>query len=767
MNQQLVQREQNVQDLQAQVHSLQIPKANALERAVAAESSNAQLTQEGQDYKRGIQELCNSRDATAALHEQAVRALQNAKNLAEAIRGEAVRRADEAEANLQKRQELQDSLDTAHNKALQELTASKGQLAAEQEARRAVSRDLAAAQKDVEEVVHHNCELQRVNAAMGDQVRQAQLDQLDLMARFEAQSAELTSVKAQVERMGRDASDGAQVQQQVQQQLQAKERLLDEVTDANKQLQVELAAQAAEMQQAVGDLREQVAHLQDQVARAQVGPSPAQEEAARLQMEVGALQQQLSTERNLVVEAQVTLTTTQEEGRKLLQRAVHAEGQVYHMESQKLNLSTILADTQQQLPALQTQPEAAAGGEQSATATAERPDAQVDTLQGATAELQRQLNSQAAELDSTRKKLQESQVGCKALEKTQGRAARLQQELQAAIEARQVAEGKVMETTQKLAASEQQLKVVNEKKERNSRRKAELKHERSTLEKQVQGRDEELEAAQMQLQEEIAQNAHLRNQVELLQTQVESVGLEPALVEQADDHDATDTDDALSFPEANTTASQRGQGENEVMSPLGSALGSPQIAAGWGGQLDEGAPSWGGQLDEGASSWGGQLDEGASSCSNVVQSLEGHIEGASGIEEAASSADAGSVADVSSTADGGDGGVKEDGWEEVKGTTSKAKTKVLPIKLKGSRSNAGRSSTREKSRLGNPNVVEAPRPRGNAGLHSNGGESKRGNASNVLEVTRPKGNAGLHGNGGESKRGNPNNVLEVLRSRAR
>ena len=71
--------------------------------------------------------------------------------------------------------------------------------------------------------------------------------------------------------------------------------------------------------------------------------------------------------------------------------------------------------------------------------------------------------------------------------------------------------------------------------------------------------------------------------------------------------------DALSFPEANTTASQRGQGENEVMSPLGSALGSPQIAAGWGGQLDEGA-----------SSWGGQLDEGASSCSNVEQSLEGH-----------------------------------------------------------------------------------------------------------------------------------------------
>lgn len=62
---------------------MQASKATALQRAVAAESSNAQLTQEGQDYQRGIQELCNSRDATAALHEQAVQALQNAKNLAE------------------------------------------------------------------------------------------------------------------------------------------------------------------------------------------------------------------------------------------------------------------------------------------------------------------------------------------------------------------------------------------------------------------------------------------------------------------------------------------------------------------------------------------------------------------------------------------------------------------------------------------------------------------------------------------------------------
>jgi len=39
---------------------------------------------------------------------------------------------------------------------------------------------------------------------------------------------------------------------------------------------VELAAQAAEKQQAVGDLQDQVGRLQDQVARAQDAPSPAQ-----------------------------------------------------------------------------------------------------------------------------------------------------------------------------------------------------------------------------------------------------------------------------------------------------------------------------------------------------------------------------------------------------------------------------------------------------------------------------------------------------------
>jgi hypothetical protein len=62
---------------------MQVSEASALQRAVAAESGNAQLTQEGQNYQRAIKELCDSRDATAALHQQAVRALQTAKNLAE------------------------------------------------------------------------------------------------------------------------------------------------------------------------------------------------------------------------------------------------------------------------------------------------------------------------------------------------------------------------------------------------------------------------------------------------------------------------------------------------------------------------------------------------------------------------------------------------------------------------------------------------------------------------------------------------------------
>ena len=45
--------------------------------------------------------------------------------LLQGARGEAVRRADEAEANLEAHRSLQDSSEKEHNKALQELTASK------------------------------------------------------------------------------------------------------------------------------------------------------------------------------------------------------------------------------------------------------------------------------------------------------------------------------------------------------------------------------------------------------------------------------------------------------------------------------------------------------------------------------------------------------------------------------------------------------------------------------------------------------------------
>ncbi|KAA6416785.1 MAG: hypothetical protein FRX49_13235 [Trebouxia sp. A1-2] len=58
----------------------------------------------------------------------------------------------------------------------------QGQLAAQQEAFRAVSVDLAGAQKDREEVVQHNCELQRANATIGDQVRQVQKEQKQIQA---------------------------------------------------------------------------------------------------------------------------------------------------------------------------------------------------------------------------------------------------------------------------------------------------------------------------------------------------------------------------------------------------------------------------------------------------------------------------------------------------------------------------------------------------------------------------------------------------------
>ncbi len=62
------------------------------------------------------------------------------------------------------------------------------------------------------------------------------------------------------------------------------------------------------------------------------------------------------------------------------------------------------------------------GGKQSATATGERLGGQVGTLQGAAAELKRQLeqqssrlSSQATELDITRLKLQETQVSSHVL----------------------------------------------------------------------------------------------------------------------------------------------------------------------------------------------------------------------------------------------------------------------------------------------------------------------------------------------------------------
>ncbi len=44
------------------------------------------------------------------------------------------------------------------------------------------------------------------------------------------------------------------------------------------------------------------------------------------------------------------------------------------------------------------------------------------------------------------------------------------------------------------------MQVVSKKKEKSRRRKLELQDEKSTLEKQVQGRDEQLEAMKMQLE---------------------------------------------------------------------------------------------------------------------------------------------------------------------------------------------------------------------------------------------------------------------------
>ncbi|DBB12176.1 TPA: hypothetical protein ACH3X3_006282 [Trebouxia sp. C0006] len=293
-------------------------------------------------------------------------------------------------------------------------------LAAEQQACSAVRKDLVAAQREMEGLVRRNqeLELELANANLGEEARQAQVEQQEMRANLEAQPAELTSVKAEL--AARDA-DMAALQEQadhLQSQLQASNGQLHDARRAEEAslermrrdaeqhaadmaaVKEKLLAQAAEKHQAIGDLQEQVARLQDQVARAEVAPSPTPEAAARLQMEVGALQQQLSSEHNLMVEAQSSLTTTQKESQQYLPRAETAESQVQHVQDDKLSLSTNLADVQQQLPALQSQLQEAAEGKQSATATAERLGGQVETLQGEVAELRRQLAQQSSQLTS-------------------------------------------------------------------------------------------------------------------------------------------------------------------------------------------------------------------------------------------------------------------------------------------------------------------------------------------------------------------------------
>jgi len=71
----------------------------------------------------------------------------------------------------------------------------EGRLAAEKQAHSAVSQDLVAAQREMEGLLRRNHELERANAAMGEQAHQAQVEQQELRANLEAQSAELTSVK--------------------------------------------------------------------------------------------------------------------------------------------------------------------------------------------------------------------------------------------------------------------------------------------------------------------------------------------------------------------------------------------------------------------------------------------------------------------------------------------------------------------------------------------------------------------------------------------
>ena len=62
---------------------MQNSEAVAVQQAAAAESSNAQLTLLAQDHQRNVQELSDSRDAAAVLHQQALQTLREAKDLAE------------------------------------------------------------------------------------------------------------------------------------------------------------------------------------------------------------------------------------------------------------------------------------------------------------------------------------------------------------------------------------------------------------------------------------------------------------------------------------------------------------------------------------------------------------------------------------------------------------------------------------------------------------------------------------------------------------
>ncbi|DBA94257.1 TPA: hypothetical protein ACH3X1_001875 [Trebouxia sp. C0004] len=485
--------------------SQDVSEASALERATAAENSNAQLTEEAQDHQRtkGLAEAQLS-------HKSAVQGLQ--RQLHDALEGRTA-----AEGRLQ------------------------GQLAAEQQACSAVRKDLVAVQREMEGLVHRNHELERANTDMGEEAHQPSQDVAAQPALFwqVEKPYGCNAVQAQMERTASDAHDAAHLQQQVQQlqqQLQGKERLLGEVTDANKQ-------------------------AQEQVARTQAAPSPAQQDC-----------RQPSTEHDLMVEAQITISTTQEEDRRLLHRVATAEGQVHHLESKKHTLSTKLADIQQQLPALQTQLESATGGEQSATATAERVGGQVKTLQGAAAELKRQLeqqssqlSSQAADLGNTRLKLQETQAACKALEKGHARAwvrgstrsSRLELLMVSvcAVAAWQLAEDNLVDTNEKLATFDKKLKAVTKKKEASSSRNSELQQQKADLEEQVQGLDEQLETARIQHEEAAGQNCYLVNQVEVLRTQLVGTGLEPACVEQTENDE---NHDALSIPELDTTASPGG-----------------------------------------------------------------------------------------------------------------------------------------------------------------------------------------------------------------